>query len=127
MMMSRRRILHFGYDTLLAEARSLILEDAGYEVVVADTRASVIRVLKTQRVSLVIACHSVPPRELAPVVREMRRTWPGVPIMVVHVGGTIQPQRSVADAFIDGLRGPEHLLTQVAAAIARSITTVAAS
>jgi hypothetical protein len=42
--------------------------------------------------------------------------------MIVHVGGLVRPQRSHADGFIDGLRGPEHMLAQVGSFITRNIT-----
>jgi CheY-like chemotaxis protein len=126
-MASRKLILHFGYDKLLAEARGIILEDSGYEVVAAHTGAAAIQVLRARRVSLLIACHSVPPDELARVLQQMKQLQPRVPIVVVHVGGLIQPQRSVADGFIDGLRGPEHLLSQVAATITRNSKIATAS
>jgi DNA-binding NtrC family response regulator len=126
-MSSRSLILHLGYDALLSEARGIILEDAGYEVVLVDAPDNAIRVLKTQEVSLVVACHSVPPDELAAAVQQMKRVRPRVPVVVVHVGGLLQPQRSLADGFIDGLRGPEHLLSRVAGTISRNHTTTAAS
>jgi CheY-like chemotaxis protein len=126
-MASRKLILHFGYDKLLTEARGIVLEDSGYEVVAADTGAAAIQLLRTRRVSLVVACHSVPPDELARVLQQMKQVQARVPIVVVHVGGLIQPQRAVADGFIDGLRGPEHLLSQVAATITRSSKIATAS
>jgi len=57
----------------------------------------------------------------------MKLLKPHVPVVVVHVGGLIQPQRSLADGFIDGLRGPEHLLSRVAACIAGPTATATAS
>lgn len=124
-MSGRHLVLHFGNDPLLTEARVLVLEDAGYEVVTAESQAAVLRLLKTRRVSLVIACHSVPPDELESTVRQMKQLKPTVPIIVVHVGRLLQPQRSVANGFVDGLRGPEHLLSQIAAFITRNNTAAA--
>jgi DNA-binding response OmpR family regulator len=113
-MSSRPLVLHYGSDELLSEARVAVLEDAGYEVVSADTPAAVLRTLRARRVSLVIACHSIPADELESVVHQVRQYKPRVPILVVHVGGLINPQRAMADACVDGLRGPQHLLSQVA-------------
>jgi len=125
-MPSRHVILHFGYDPLLTDARIAVLEDAGYEVITADTSAAAMRVLRTRRVHLIVACHSVPPEELQFTVRHMRLLRPKVPILVVHVGGLVDPQRALADACVDGLRGPEHLLSQVASSLIRA-TRAAAS
>lgn len=120
-----RLILHFGNDSLLAEARMLVLEDAGYDVVPADTQADALRFLRSRSVSLVIACHSVPPEELESTVRQIKQLRPRIPVMIVHVGGLVRPQRSTADGFIDGLRGPEHMLSQVASFITRNNTAAA--
>ena len=125
-MSSDQVILHFGNDSLLTEARIRVLEDAGYEVVAADTQADVLRFLRSRLVSLVVACHSVPPDELESAVQQIKRLKPRIPVMIVHVGGLVRPQRSRADGFIDGLRGPEHMLFQVASIITRN-TTAAAS
>jgi DNA-binding response OmpR family regulator len=125
-MHSRALVLHYGLDELLSEARVTVLEDAGYEVLSADSPASALRALRANRVSLVIACHSVPPDELESLVRQMRQYKPKVPILVVHVGGLIKPQRALVDACVDGLRGPQHLLSQVASWAGRT-THLAAS
>jgi DNA-binding response OmpR family regulator len=122
-----RLILHFGTDALLSEARAQVLEDAGYEVLTVDTHNAALRVLRTRAVLAVIVCHSVPPDELEAALAMIKNLKPHVPIMVVHVGGLVRPHRSLADGFVDGLRGPEHLLSQVAAFITRSKATAAAS
>jgi DNA-binding response OmpR family regulator len=126
-MVTGRLLVHFGIDALLAEARARVLEEAGYEVIVTETRRGALRILRGRSVDLVLACHSVPPDELEGALREIRRLKPPVPVVVVHVGGLVRPQRSLADGFVDGLRGPEHLLSQVAAILARSGTAAAAS
>jgi DNA-binding response OmpR family regulator len=124
-MSSRPLLLHFGNDALLAEARVLVLEDAGYDVVSAETQSGALRLLRARPVSLVIACHTVPPGELEATVRQMKQLKPRVPVIVVHVGGVLEPQRSVADGFVDGLRGPAHLLAQVASFSRRNRIAVA--
>ncbi len=107
-------ILHFGYDDLLADARAEVLENAGYEFLPLKTRADAIRVFEARPVDMVIICHTVPATEAKLVVAEMKETKPETPIVVVHVGGGLShPARRQADGFVDGLRGPEHLLTRV--------------
>ncbi len=120
-------ILHYGTDALLADARVRVLEDAGYEVLVATTPAVALRLLRSSSIEAVIVCHSVPPDELQRAVREMKQIKRNVPVLAIHVGGLLQPQRTVADGFIDGLRGPEHLLSRIATVIGRSDSTAAAS
>ncbi len=125
--MARKLVLHFGYDELLSEARVMVLEDAGYDAIATTVPATAVRLLRSKPVALVVACHSVPPDELASVLRKMKLAKPRVPILVVHLGGLVHEQRSEADGFIDGLRGPEHLLSRVAICISNGHTVAAAS
>lgn len=120
-------LLHFGYDGLLSEARALVLEQAGYEVVITYSQSEALRALRSRSVALVLVCHSIPPCEAAPVLAEMKRVRPRVPIVVVHVGGLTQPGRRDADGFVDGLRGPDHLLARVSTFLNVADTGAAAS
>jgi hypothetical protein len=56
-MKRTRTVLHFGYDTLLTEARVRVLEDAGYRVLDADSVAVAQRSCRTHAVDLLIICH----------------------------------------------------------------------
>jgi DNA-binding NtrC family response regulator len=125
-MPTHRQVLHFGNDPLLTDARIQVLEDAGYQVISADRPALVLRLLRTRRVDVIIVCHSVPPDELEAAVCNVKQLKPRLPVVVIHLGRLVGPQRTMADGFIDGLRGPEHLLSQVAAFTHRT-TTAAAS
>jgi DNA-binding response OmpR family regulator len=119
-------LLHFGYDGLLSEARALVLEQAGYEVVIAYSGKEAFKVLRNRSVALILVCHSVPPDEAATVLEEMKRLRPLVPIVMVHVGGLSQTERRYADGFVDGLRGPDHLLARISNFVAAD-TSAAAS
>ena len=48
-------------DELLSEARIMVLEDGGYDVIAVDLPAAALRVLRTKPIRLVVVCHSVPP------------------------------------------------------------------
>jgi DNA-binding response OmpR family regulator len=120
-------LLHFGYDGLLSEARAQVLEQAGYEVVLAYSGAEALEVLRKRSVQLVLVCHSVPPEETQPVLAEMKRIRPDTPIVVVHVGGLTRPERRYADGFVDGLRGPDHLLARISSFLTVADTGAAAS
>lgn len=120
-------LLHFGHDGLLSEARAQVLEQAGYEVVVAYSGPDAFRVLRNRSVALVLVCHSVPPEEAQSVLAEVKRLRPRVPIVVVHVGGLTEPERRYADGFVDGLRGPDHLLARISTFLGIADTSAAAS
>lgn len=120
-------LLHFGHDGLLSETRALVLEEAGYEVVLAHSGKDALTVLRNRSVAVVLVCHSVPPDEAQAVLAEMKRLRPQVPIVVVHVGGLTQPERRYADGFVDGLRGPDHLLARISTFLGVADSSVAAS
>lgn len=120
-------LLHFGYDGLLSEARAIVLEQAGYEVVITHSGKEALTVLRNRSVALVLVCHSIPPEEAREVLAEMKRLRPLVPIVAVHVGGLAQPERRYADGFVDGLRGPDHLLARVNTFLSAADTTSVAS
>ncbi len=120
-------LLHFGYDSLLSEARAVVLEQAGYEVVIAHSRKEALTVLRNRSIGLVLICHSVPPEEAHTVMAERTRLRPHIPIVAVHVGGLTQPERRCADGFVDGLRGPDHLLARISSFLSAADTGAAAS
>ncbi len=120
-------LLHFGYDGLLSEARAVVLEQAGYEVVIAHSGKEALTVLRNRSVELVLVCHSVPSEEARSVLAEMKQLRPHVPIVMVHVGGLTQPERRYADGFVDGLRGPDHLLARISSFLSAADTGAAAS
>lgn len=112
-MKHSRTVLHLGYDSLLSEARAHVLENAGYRVLDASDVAAAQRFCRGMTVDLLIVCHSVPPEDAEAVIAETRKRRPHVPVLVVHVGGLTSPQRAQANGFVDGLRGPEHLIARV--------------
>ncbi|MGI9100914.1 MAG: hypothetical protein ACR2IF_00590 [Terriglobales bacterium] len=112
-----RTILQLGSDALLSDARATVLENAGYEVLVARSLPVALRHLRTRQVDLILICHSVEDLEVS--IQEFRRNNRHAPIALVHVGGLTQPSRSAANVLIDGLRGPEHLLAQIGNIIGR--------
>jgi DNA-binding response OmpR family regulator len=112
--MPNRLLLHYGYDGLLTETRIQVLEQAGYEVVSAGSGREALRLLGDHAVALVIVCHSVPPEETEQVLPEMKRLSPLTPILIIHLGGLTDLERRHADGFVDGLRGPDHLLARIA-------------
>ena len=119
-------ILHFGYDENLADSRGQVLEDAGYEFLPVSTPLDAVRLSEARRIDLVIVCHTVPASEAKLVVAELKESFPSRPVMVVHVGGSlVHPARRQADGFVDGLRGPEHLLMRVEALLGQTRRAIA--
>jgi len=97
-------------------ARSLILQSAGYDVITASSGKIGLRLLGRHPVHLVILDYGMPDMNGDAVAREIRRTHPHVPILMLS-GQIDIPKRatSAVDAFVAKGQPPavllEHLTT----------------
>ena len=92
-------------------ARKLILESAGYEVITASSGRAGLRLLKRHPVHLVILDYRMPKMNGAAVAREIRRSYPHVPILMLS--GQIDVPRSASsavDVFVAKGQPPAVLL-----------------
>ena len=97
-------------------ARRLILQNAGYDVVTASSGRIGLGLLERHPVRLVILDYRMPEMNGDAVAREIRRTHPNVPIVMLS-GQLDIPKRaaSAVDAFVTKGQPPavllEHLTT----------------
>jgi CheY-like chemotaxis protein len=91
-------------------ARKLILEAAGYNVITASSGRIGLRLLQSHPVQLVILDYGMPQMNGETVAREIRRTHPHVPILMLS--GQIVPKRasSAVNAFVTKGQPPAVLL-----------------
>jgi CheY-like chemotaxis protein len=92
-------------------ARRLILEAAGYDVITATSGRIGLRLLERHPVQLVILDYRMPKMNGAMVAREIRRTHPHVPIIMLS--GQIEVPADVpraVDAFVPKGEPPTVLL-----------------
>jgi DNA-binding response OmpR family regulator len=75
------RILSIGYDPILMPVRSLLLREAGYEVVEADSFGEALKKIKAGGFDLVLICHTVAQDEQHSLIEAMRLSWPTVPVL----------------------------------------------
>lgn len=95
-------------------ARRLILQSAGYDVLTASSGRAGLRLLGRNPVHLVIVDYAMPEMNGEAVAREIRRTHPDVPI--VMLSGQLEiPKRaaSAVDAFVAKGQPPAVLLGEL--------------
>ena len=99
-------------------ARSQILQSAGYDVITASSGKLGLRLLKRYPVHLVIVDYCMPDMNGDAVAREIRRTHPHVPILMLS-GQVDIPKRatSTVDAFLAKGQSPAVLLGELTALI----------
>jgi len=97
-------------------ARRLILQSAGYDVITASSGRIGLRLLGRYPVQLVVLDYAMPEMNGEAVAREIRRTHPHVPILMLS-GQLDIPRRaaSAADAFVAKGEPPAVLLGQLTA------------
>jgi CheY-like chemotaxis protein len=59
------------------------LRREGYEIVLADSAAAALRVLRAQRVDLVLTDHKMPGMSGLELIREIASEWPGIPRLLL--------------------------------------------
>lgn len=97
-------------------ARRLILQSAGYDVITASSGRIGLRLLERHPVQLVILDYGMPEMNGEAVAREIRRTHPHVPILMLS-GQLDIPRRasSAVDAFVAKGQPPAVLLGHLSA------------
>jgi len=97
-------------------ARRLILQSAGYDVITASSGRIGLRLLGRHPVQLVVLDYGMPEMNGEAVAREIRRTHPHVPILMLS-GQIDIPKRasSTVDAFVAKGQPPAVLLGELTA------------
>ena len=110
-------VLAVGYDRLLLESRSRVLNTGGYTVVpVLSLKLAVTEFLQ-KNFDLIVLCHSIPTGDRECLVYLFRERSPNVPIVFVSAGfGENDP---FADATIDS--DPNQLLLGLNEVLKRSM------
>ena len=116
----KKLVLCIDDDRKTLHARRFVLEAAGYDVVTASSGRTGLRLLERRAVQLVILDYRMPEMNGEAVAREIRRTHPHVPILMLS-GQIDVPKRasSAVDAFVAKGQPPTVLLGQLTALAAR--------
>ena len=92
-------------------ARKLVLETAGYNVITAGSGRIGLRLLQSHPVHFVILDYRMPEMDGEAVAREIRRTHPGLPIIMLSGQiGVSKRASSAVDAFVAKGQPPAVLL-----------------
>lgn len=75
------RILSVGYDPILMPVRSMLLHQAGYEVVEAHSIGEALKRIKAGNFDLLLICHSVEHDEQDTLIEAIRLSSPAVPML----------------------------------------------
>ena len=82
-------ILVIDDDAIVRETVHQILENAGYEVICADNGERGLDAFRARRPDLVVTDIIMPERDGIGTMLEMRREWPGAPIVAISGGGRL--------------------------------------
>lgn len=88
-------VLSVGLDSVLVRVRNLILQSAGYTVVSATSIREAADRFQNGDFDLMVLCHSVPARERERLIRLIRASGSGIPIV------TVAMKESDGDHFAD--------------------------
>jgi CheY-like chemotaxis protein len=100
-------ILSLGYDATLMPIRSMLLRQAGYEVIEAYSCEAALKEIECSHLDLLLICHTVPAGEQDALIGRVKSVQPKLPIVCLAVG-QFQPLRkgcvpacSYAPEFLD--------------------------
>jgi CheY-like chemotaxis protein len=76
------QILSLGYDPILMPIRTILLRQAGYDVIEADSPETALEIIiKPVAIDLLLICHSVPSHEQENLISRVKSLNPRVPIL----------------------------------------------
>ena len=111
-MSKPKSILTISRDAELQYLRTLILEDAGYQVAAATSDAEAISFLeKPNSFILALLCHSVPEESRVYLADRMKELSPKLPILMLYNG--FDPTRAKVDGSLHQLESPGVWLKMV--------------
>ena len=94
-------------------SRRLLLESAGYAVLVAGDAAEAVDIVRRQPVDLVLMDYYLPSGNGTEARHEMKSMRPAMPILVLSGVTEFPEDLSNVDLFLSKLDGPEHLITTI--------------
>jgi DNA-binding NtrC family response regulator len=97
--------------------RKLVLEKAGYKVLMAHSAEEALQIIPCQHVDLVISDHLMPGTTGTELAHQIKTRHPRVPVILISGLNDIPVNAESADAFISKVEGPDRLCKQVAAVL----------
>jgi DNA-binding NtrC family response regulator len=107
-----KSILTISRDQILQKVRTLVLEQAGYQVSAAtNDREAVAFVAAPNTIGLVLMCHSVPETSRVFLVSKIKELKPTLPILMLYNG--YDPTEAKVDGSLHSLETPEAMLDMI--------------
>ena len=93
------RILIVDDEEDIRDALHLILESAGYDVMVASNGCEAIELQRAEPADLIITDIIMPRKDGVATIKEIRQEFPGIRIIATSGGGGVQSEEYVPDAI----------------------------
>ena len=124
-MGTRPVILCIDDNELAVTVRKLVLEQAGYEVIVALTGEEGLRLVGTRHVDLVLSDHFLQGRTGTEIAGEIKAMRPNLPILLIS--GMVEPPEDAdhVDGFVSKIDGREALLREIQRLLNKRISDAA--
>jgi CheY-like chemotaxis protein len=103
--------------------RRLVLEKAGYNVITASSAAQALAILATRHVDLVLSDHLMQGPTGAELARQIKASWPTLPVVLFSGVNQIPPHADCADLFLSKVEGPTTLCEKISMVLRGRMTT----
>jgi len=94
--------------------RKLLLTNAGYQVLTAESGERGLEIFKENPIDLVIADHFLTDKSGVEIAQEMKELKPEVPILIVSAAAEAPKGLEFSDGFLSKGDGPDALLDAIA-------------
>jgi CheY-like chemotaxis protein len=103
MLQHKALIICIDCDGHRAEGRRLLLEESGYEVLVATSAKTGLELFARSTADIALVDHEIPPMHGVLVTAQMKRTKPNIPVVMLvgHRGSLATGGPCSADAIVD--------------------------
>jgi CheY-like chemotaxis protein len=97
--------------------RKLVLEKAGYGVITAFSAGQALGVVSSRRIDLVLSDYLMPGMSGTELARQIKATWPSLPVILHSRVNEIPVDADCADLFLSQVEGPATLCERIAAVL----------
>jgi DNA-binding response OmpR family regulator len=105
-------ILVYGSDELLLGTRTMVLENAGFQVFSAISSDGAESIMKSGEVALVVLCHSLSEQQCEAALDFAKRQRPALNTLVLTASGSPCSERTTG-AVLSAFDGPRKLVETV--------------
>ena len=111
-MTSQHCILTCGRDASLLDTRRMLLESAGYRVLVATNPTSIVQILLNEPIELMVLCHTFSAQECLAILAAMHSSHPEASILSLQANKAPCGSGDGVQA-INIFEGPKKLLARI--------------